>query len=138
MPTIFEKIRLIWNGKEYSIPPDQVMMCIAKVEDVITMKELAEIAEKKSLPLGKISMAFGAVLRHAGADVSDEEVYDGMFKGGAAQRQGLQAINALLSMMVPPKHLRGTEEPEPGKDGAARARDRLSKKRTKQQPQSGE
>lgn len=105
---IFEPIVLAWNGRDYTIPPDQVMRAIAKVEDVFTMAQLNGHMQRADIPLAKLACAYAAVLRHAGARVTDEEVYDGMFSGGATalQTRALAAMSALLVMMIPPAHLR--------------------------------
>lgn len=120
---IFEDIKLTWQGRDYIIPPDRVMRAIAKIEDVITMSELGSYQNAKRLPLAKISLAYAAVLRHAGAVVADEEVYNSLFAEGAEKTVGnaVAALNALMVMMIPPEHLREkvTEKKDPA--GAAPA-----------------
>lgn len=125
---IFEKITLIWKGKEYFIPPDQVMRAIAKIEDVISMVQIARCFENRDLPLVKISQAYGAALRHAGARVDDEEIYADLFSSGQLQQRAIAAIQTLQIMMIPPEHLR---QDTAGKD-AAGATSRSSKRRSKQ------
>lgn len=99
---VFAEVRLNWKGRDYVIPPDRVMRAIAVVEDVVTIAELGEMATiPKARKLTRLAEAFGAVLRFAGAEASDEEVYAGLFdknsKGAA-----IQAVMALLAMMMPP------------------------------------
>ena len=106
--SLFEKIALSWQGREYSIPPDGVMQCIAKIEDVITLAQLHQAVVSQSMPLGKLSMAYGALLRHAGARVTDEDVYAGMFKGGDMVKRAIEAIHTLQMLMIPPEHLKAT------------------------------
>lgn len=128
--SIFEQITVKWKEKVYHIPPDQVMQLIAKVENVVTLSELSACAQNKTLPLAKLSQAFGIVLRHAGASVSDEEVYGGMFEGGDMAINAQAAVSAILVMMIPPEYIRRTEERAKGKELAARD-STSSKKRTR-------
>ena len=76
-------------------------------------------------------MAYATALRHAGARVTDAEVYSGMFDKGNQQRAAMNAISALLALMVPPEHLQEKgdgkkKEKAPATPGAS-----SSKKRTK-------
>lgn len=116
---IFQPINFGWNGKTYTIPADQVLGAIAIVEEHITFMELIA-ATKGRPPLVAISRAFAGVLRYAGGDIADDEVYAGMFKHGSAQKQAINAVNTLLVMMVPPEELRGkTVETSSGNSRAA-------------------
>jgi hypothetical protein len=124
--SIFEEVSLKWGEEEYKIEPTRVMGAIAKVEEVITLKELLEYFHKGDAPMVKLSMAFGSVLRYAGARVTDEEVYAGMFQDGL-QDSIVASIYNLLFMMVPPSALN-----KPGKVQAAPTGGKnLSKKRTR-------
>ncbi len=100
--SIFDPIRLQWEGKEYFIPADQVMQAIARVEDTCTADELGRYLKRKAMPLAKLSTAYGDLLRFAGAEVSNEDVYAGMFSEGPKRQAMIVAISVLLTMMVPP------------------------------------
>lgn len=102
MNGIFEPVILTWHGSEYEIAPDRIMGAIAKIEDVITLKELGEYAMKGDAPLAKLAMAYSSVLRYAGCKVTDAEVYQSMFDSSNSVSI-LGCINALLAMMIPPK-----------------------------------
>lgn len=111
--SLFKPVTLTWRGQEYTVPADQVMMMIAKVEDILTLPELMN---PKGRPLAKISMAYGVALRHAGAKASDEEIYGAMFTAGEQAAASASAVQGLLMMMVPPsavesKHQEKKEEP---------------------------
>lgn len=106
MPSAFEEVRIAWKGREYTIPPDQVMRCIAKVEDIVTLAELQQFSQRQTLPYGKMAMAYGVILRHAGARVSDAEIYNEMFKVGEDARSvAVEAVQNLLLLMIPPEHI---------------------------------
>lgn len=125
---IFEEVTLNWGGKDYRIEPSRVMGAIAKVEEVITLKELGEFAMKGDAPMARLAMAFGNVLRYAGAKIGDDEVYAGLFdpeQGGSV----MSSISVLLSMMVPPTTMRS-----PGKNQAVPTGGKSSSKRHTKQP----
>lgn len=105
---IFKPVTLSWKGAEYEVAADKVMMLIAQIEDVITLPELLN---PKGRPLAKISMAFGAALRYAGAKVRDDEIYASMFAAGSSDAAAA-AVSGLLSMMLPPSTV---ETPDPKK-----------------------
>lgn len=100
----FEPIPLYWEGKEYIIPSRKIMPAIARIEDVVTLTELQEYAARGTMPIGKIAMSYGAVLRFAGANITDEEVYSGMFgaEGQDQQATAMIAVQGLMEMMMPP------------------------------------
>lgn len=108
--SVFEPVTLAWKGKEYTVDPDKVMMLIAKIEEVITLSEVYSYAQKGAAPVAKIAMAYGVALRYAGADVRDDAVYKGLFSGGSDSIPA--ALNALLSMMIPPDELRQKGQPQ--------------------------
>lgn len=102
--SIFSPIKLSWDGKEYVIPPSRVMRTIASIEDVLTLGELQAFYERKTAPMAKLARAYALVLEMAGARVTDEQVYEGMF-GEGSQEVVSGAIAGLLAMMLPPKAL---------------------------------
>lgn len=100
----FEAFECEWGGKKYTIAPHRILRAIALVEDVVTLAQLQEHGERGSLPMAKIAMAFGVLLRYAGASVTDVEVYEGLFSSIKDKNaQGIvDAVVILMSLMVPP------------------------------------
>lgn len=109
MTSIFNEIKLEWDGREYVIPPDQVMKLIASVEGIVTLAELSKASQNQSLPLAKLSQAYEVILNYAGCRVTAEDIYMKMF-GGDMQRHAQEAVTTLLVMMIPPKHLQRSAE----------------------------
>lgn len=101
---VFEDIELQWNGSPYKIPADRVLGAIARIEEIVTLGELSSMfTNTKSLRIATLARAYGTLLRYAGASVSDEEVYGGMFQDSEGKtRTAVSAIESLLSMMIPP------------------------------------
>lgn len=118
MSSIFEPVTLTWEDKKYLIPAHQVLRAIAIVEEVITLHELMQYNTRGTAPAAKLSTAYGAVLRFAGAKVTDEQVYARMFDQGEAMSIG-HAISALLFMMIPPSTSTGGSAEGNGSKGAA-------------------
>ena len=112
MSGIFEEITLGWDGKQYKIPANRVMAAIGVVEKHVTLGELAKWqADPEKLRLTQLTAAYGAIIRFAGANVTDEQVYGGIFMAGG-QAQVVSAIQAMLMMMIPPSALTSKKDDE--------------------------
>ena len=113
----FEDITLNWDGTDHTIPANRVLGAIARIEEVITAHELQTYAQAGTLPMARLAQAFGAVLRYAGAKVTDEDVYVGMFTNTAKVPAVHAACDTLLVMMVPPGAIDEAEQEEAGEGG---------------------
>lgn len=98
---VFDDIRLRWKGQDYVVRANRVMGALARIEDVITFGALYSHMQRGDVPLVKLSQAYGAVLRYAGARIEDEEIYAGMFDE-ASRDAVMAALQALMEMMLPP------------------------------------
>lgn len=107
MGKVFDDVKLIWDGTEFTIPSNQVMGAIARVEDILTLAELGKMLRSSAnIKVSKIATAYGALLRYASASVTDDEVYRGLFQvpeDGSESPQSITqaALLALLSLMIP-------------------------------------
>ena len=123
--SIFDDVVLEWAGKEYTVPEGRVMRLIAKIEDVVTLHEIHQYAERGTAPLGKMSMAYATALNVAGCRVTDAEVYKRIMSSASEGAGAQQILMGLLQMMIPPEDLQ-IEQPSaegqslPGKPTAAR------------------
>lgn len=108
---VFDAIKLSWKGVEYTVDTDDsIMKMLSQIEEVLT---LGEITGGKPPPMAKMAMAYATALRFAGCYVKDADVYASMFGKGNAEFIA-EAVTGLLSMMIPPDHLRAElEGPEP-------------------------
>jgi hypothetical protein len=130
----FDDINLEWEGKPFIIKSNRVLGAIARIEDVITLSELQRFGMRGGSPLAKIAMAYGAVLRYAGAQVTDEEVYRGLFSQGkkTSAETVMLSIHSLVSMMIPPMpEEKGTPPAGKAEVPAAEVKKTSSKKRSK-------
>jgi hypothetical protein len=106
-----QDVTFSWKGAEYKVEAREVLPLIAKVEEIITLGELADASNTGKVPLAKLSKAFGVALRYAGAKVTDEEMYVGMFENASAGMAAARsAIMALIGMMIPPEYLQERRE----------------------------
>ena len=106
----FEEVKLGWKGEMFVVPADEQMMLIAKIEDALSgasgRQALDVLMRKEGPPYSRLAAAYGAALRHAGANVSDQEVYlsimNDICSGDADQAIAVQkAVIALLSIIAP-------------------------------------
>ncbi len=131
---IFKAVELEWNGETFTVPPNRVLGAIAIIEEHFTFHDLANATQTKNISLVKLSRAYGDVMRYAGAKLTDDEVYLGMFTGNPAAKI-LASTNMLLAMMIPPSILAAAEETPKGNPVApvpnGRAKAKPSKPHTK-------
>lgn len=134
---IFNDIPIGWHDEEFIIPANRVLKAIAAIEENITLHEIFTYSERGAMPpLSKMAMAYGAVLRMAGARVSDEEAYEFMFSGNEQHSAAMDALNGLLSLMMPASKV--AEFRDKGKDNkpgnSRRAGAKSSKRSIKRSP----
>jgi hypothetical protein len=102
MGSVFQDIELEWGGRVYTIPSNRVMGAIARIEDVVTLPELQASFTRGGVPISKLSAAYSAILRYAGAKVTAEEIYADAFAGKDAGQLMMAAIMNLMTIMLPP------------------------------------
>jgi hypothetical protein len=124
-------IRMNWRGETYVIPAHRSFEIGAEVEGIVTLGEIGTWGNR--VPFFKVAKCFGAMLRFAGAKVSDAEVHAEIMSnleaagkarvaGDAdpAELAGMAAMNALVACLMggAPK----SDDPEgdaPGKTSAS-------------------
>lgn len=106
MASIFEDVTLSWKGQEFKVPANRVMGLVEVIEDVITLEELVSKSGGKR---AKLARAFANAISYAGGNVSQEDVYTSLF-GEDSSRAISAAVTSILSLMIPPEHIRGKSE----------------------------
>ena len=105
---IFEDITLTFDGADYVVKANDAMKLIAKVEDVIT---LAQLSNPEKVKLNQLALAYTVALKHAGADVTHEQVYAALFD--VPEDGGVHPIAAAIQniqlMLVPPSTYKPVE-----------------------------
>lgn len=138
VPKIFEDIVLKWGPKkedgrqpEYRIPSNRVMMAIAVVEEHVTLAELGSIMRTGRVQMAKLAGAYAAILRFAGADVTQEQVYAQLFadtNNGLSSQAISSIVTGLLMMMMPKSVIEqaGKEEAPPENSGEGKRKRRAT------------
>lgn len=128
----FEPVTLGWGDTEYVVPADQLMLLIAVVEDAILGDRggsAALLLLTGEVKMNRLARAYAGALRHAGADVSDEEVYLAMQEDLADESADREieirnAIMGLLAIVSPPlamKMRRSIDTPDPDEEAPGKA-----------------
>ena len=134
MKSAFEPIVLEWEGKPYRIAND--MRAIRQVERVINRPDVqADLSAAGLLVPADIAEIFAGLLRLGGAEVTDDEVYTGLFRGGATEVDQIAAAQMIGAIMVsrdPPaaEGAAGGANPPPGQARKPRPRARSGRKRS--------
>lgn len=109
----FEDVSITWAGETFVVPADGQLMLVAKIESALKQATgkpaVAALLDQEGggPSYAALSMAYGAALRHAGADVSDPEIYLTIQDDMAASKADVatlvqSAILTLLSIVSPP------------------------------------
>lgn len=100
--SIFEPIKLQWQGKGYEIPADRVMRVLQALE--AEGFGLAVLGQMRSqMQMARIASAYAIILRLAGASATDADVYAAMFADPDDMANVVAtALNTLEAMFVPP------------------------------------
>lgn len=118
----FKDVEIGWRGATYTLRAQGIMPLVAAVEDVLTGGSGRSVVEVLVSPAGpsmsRLCMAYGAMLRHAGAQVTDEEVYiaiqDDLANGNADHLAKMQNYcTVLMEIMSPPLAMRIARELDP-------------------------
>lgn len=97
-------IRMTFKGAEYVIPDNRAFAAVDVVEEFITLGQIPR--QSRDPQFGKISKAYGALLRFAGCKVSDREVFTEIMKAvnsgepGAGHAAAMEHIAALAMVVM--------------------------------------
>ncbi|WP_291854884.1 hypothetical protein [Bradyrhizobium sp.] len=131
MARVFDDVKLVWAGTTYTIRSDRMMGAIAAIERYITLRELHQAgAERDTVMLAPLAQAYAAALRHGGADVDADAVYQAMFAGDDTRGMVLDAIQGLTLLMIPPGAVADASAPGNGNRRQRRAAARSSRRPT--------
>ena len=105
----FQDVTLSWDGDDYKVAASNVFPLVAKIEDALVGNSGVQAGAYllNTPPYARLAAGYGAALRHAGASVTDEEIYlsitdaitDGDGKASAEMVQ--ESIYGLLSILFP-------------------------------------
>lgn len=119
----FEPVTLTWQGEKFTVPADGQLMLVAAIEDALAGASGQQAITVLTKPGGpsyvRLAQAYGAALRHAGANVTDDEIYLSIMSAFAESDANVAvevqgAIMGLLAIVAPPIAF-ALNEPEPKK-----------------------
>jgi hypothetical protein len=108
----FDDITITWDEQEFVVKSNMVMGLIEAIEGIVTLEEINEMLSSKKIARTKLARAYASALSYAGAKVTSEDVYNKFF-GGEGFVSTVNSLIALMSMMIPPEHLRAKNNPKP-------------------------
>jgi hypothetical protein len=113
---VFSDFTMSWDGVDYSIPKHRILGAIDAVEDVVTIAEIhTMLADPEKIRFRKVARAFSELLRYAGAKISDEQVYEGMFSQDKEKTSSVMvSLFLLLKLMIPESAMKAPEAPASG------------------------
>ena len=128
-----QDVTLVWKGDEYRVEAREVLPLIAKIEEIITLGELIDESQSGKIRLARLAKAYGEALRYAGAKLTDEDVYEGMFAchDRSVIVRSIQTLTAIMFAMIPPSHLQGDAPSAEGKKKAKPTGGDTAKKHSK-------
>lgn len=92
-------IKLTFRGEDYIIPDSKAFQAGAVVEEIAGLYEVLRWVNEP--PLNKLARCFGALLRFAGAKVSDRDVHrDLVDVMGQGPLQAMVAMQALIAVLM--------------------------------------
>jgi hypothetical protein len=96
---LMRSISMLWAGVSYEIRPTQAFRVGEKVEDILTLQDIANFATQPKMR--KLARAYAVMLTEAGARVTNEEVFAEIMKDAAAgQNPAAEAISALVNLLT--------------------------------------
>lgn len=124
----FEPVTLHWGEKSFTVKAEDQLRLIAEIEDALADKSgapaVSVLMRDGGPSFSRLSCAYGAALRCAGAVVTDDEIYltisEGLAEGDPSLAIKLQdLVLGLLSIIAPPVYRRVAGDGEPGKSDPA-------------------
>ncbi|MEM9523644.1 MAG: hypothetical protein AAF982_06575, partial [Pseudomonadota bacterium] len=111
----FEPVTLTWRGASFTVKAEDQLRLIAEIEDALSDSKGTPAVLSLMRPGGpgyaRLSAAYGAALRYAGADVTDQDIYlsinEELSEGDPTAAIRMQnAIIGLLAIVSPPAYRR--------------------------------
>lgn len=103
---IFQDVTLGWKGEEKTIPANQIMRLIAKIEDEVTIQDLTREGGPK---MTSVAFGYTTALNYAGFSVNVDEVYESLFTDAGS---ATGAVTGLLTLMMPPSTYQPQGKPQ--------------------------
>lgn len=97
MSAVYQDIQLSWKGKDYTIKPDMRLM--HAIEQHFSLARVARRIAQGDVPLSHMATMVAIMLRSAGADVTDDDVFIELMTGDTQAVQDMAV--ALITAAFP-------------------------------------
>lgn len=97
MAAVYKDILMEWKGVEYTVKPSMRLM--QDIEQKFSISRVAHRITQGDVPLSHMAYIVGTMLRSAGADVTDDDVFSELMLGDAQVVQDM--VIALISAAFP-------------------------------------
>lgn len=99
--SVFQSIAFAWQGRNYTIPSTETMRVFDAVEDIAPFSRWVEYHSTGSAPVGKMARAAGAILRHVGVDVTDEDVLHATISDVSRAKEAGAMVATVICAVMP-------------------------------------
>ena len=97
---INKRIELSWNGKPY--PVNMTMRLIEHIEEKLNLGLMAQQCASGDIRFSHAARLVEIVLKDAGAEVTADEIYSGMFSGDdVSVSDVIEVVGLILSAVFP-------------------------------------
>ena len=110
---IRQPIELSWNGKTHKLLI--TMDVIDRLEDSLNLMQLVHQAGTNDVRFSKVAKLFSVLLQCAGEDVTQEEVFQGMFGGGNVDMSDVVGVLEPVLLAIFPAQQSEKKSSEPRK-----------------------
>lgn len=114
MAPVYKTVTLEWHGTKYTIKP--TLELINEIENKFSLSRVVSRIAAGDPPISHIATMVGTMLRYAGAQVSDDEVYAELLAGEDAEAVGEMAT-ALMTAAFPSAAVQEGKEKGNGSPG---------------------
>lgn len=95
-----KQISIEWKGESYTIEENEAFALGERLEDIVTLAELAEMAERPKFR--KLARCYAEMLRFAGARVTPEQVHTQMMDEikGLGENTKAQVVAEAIGVLI--------------------------------------
>ena len=96
---VYPEVTIEWAGKEHEIKV--TMKVINKIEQTVSLAGLISRVQTGDVPLSHLAVVYANMLRSAGVQVADDDVYGAMFgEKGESELTQQEVINAAVTALA--------------------------------------
>ena len=112
-----DSVKLPFGSDEHELRGKHVFRTAREIEPIITVTEIAIMAQRGGLPYAAIADAYAVALKKAGTKADPEDVFEWLYEGVGEAQNVFRAMEKLAEILVPAsarKVIERTAKPETG------------------------